>query len=300
MLKFYKRIFMSENQDENENVTNADTQAQIDAIIQAIDSKLESFKINILDEVSNIVSEKLGEKLKEHVTKEVEVLSRMDKARAEGENKVILGVLGQKVPNLSYYKSVKNGSPVKGEGEEHYGSFLHTIAYMMDMLQRIEQQVQDLPTNLKYYHDTIARVDTYVYDIEDTVLHILSLIETVFFYNSDQIIDRFDDYQTRAFLQHSSPSVKDKLSKSYLTFKKQASLHSDKRTESLDIRLQTKKGPAVQELVDKTIKKSLETLEERIALRKRSLQKDEALKHKEGNEDIRNLTQPIKGIKQNG
>lgn len=291
---------MLENQDKNGNVTNNDTQAQIDAIIQAIDGKLEAFKADILEEVSSIVSEKLGEKLREHVTKEVEVLSRMDKARAEGENKVIQGVLGQKVPNLSYYKSVKNGSPIKGEGEEHYGSFLHTTSYMMDLLQRIEQQIQDMPANLKYYHDTIARVDTYVYDIEDTVLHILSLIETVFFYNSDPIIDRFDDYQTRAFLQHPSPFVKDKLSKSYLTFKKQASLDSDKRTDSLDIRLQTKRVPAIDEMVNKTIKKSLETLEERIALRKRSLQKDETLKQKEGSEDIRNLAQPGKGIKSNG
>lgn len=288
---------MPENQDKNEKVTNIDTQAQIDAIIQAIDGKLESFKLSLLEDVSNIVDEKLGSKLKEHVTKEVEVLSRMDKARAEGESKIILGVLGQKIPNLSYYKSIQNGQPTKGEGEEHYGSLLHTTAYMMDILQRIEQQIQDIPSNLKYYHDTIARVDTYVYDIEDTVLQILSLIETVFFYNSEQIIDRFDDYQTRAFLQHPSASVKDKLSKSFPTFKKQASSHADRITESLDIRLDTKKGPAVQELVEKTIKKSLETLEERIALRKRSMQKDEAVKNKEGGEAIKIVTHPIKGIK---
>lgn len=227
---------------------NENAQKESDGILQAIDVKLEAFKLDILNEVSNLLDEKLKITL--------------------SNNEEVQNILNYPIPNLSYYKSIKNGAPIKGEGKDSYGSLLHTISYMMNMLERIEQQVQDIPANLKYYHDTIARIDTYVYDIEDTVLNILSLIETVFFYNSEQIVDRFDDYQTRAFLQHWSPDVKEKISKNFSIFKKEAIKTSDERTDTLDSRLQTKKVPAIEELIKKTIEKSLETLEERIAIRK--------------------------------
>lgn len=90
--------------------TNENAQKESNLILQAIDTKLEAFKLDILNEVNNLMDKKLKITL--------------------SNNEEVLNILNYPIPNLSYYKSVKNGSPEKGEGEEYYGSLLLIICLL--------------------------------------------------------------------------------------------------------------------------------------------------------------------------
>lgn len=166
----------------NDSIKHIGEDEKLDYILESIDKKLQQFKVEI--------DRKIDEKFKSFYGVQEEI----EKLRAEQQQSILKNIFDKKIPDLNYDRSIESGQPIvttasitdNATGDTvkvplHHGSLLHTLSYMMSILEKLNEFMVDFEKKNTLVAENTEAVEQVTRKMLSELLFVRNLLELTVF-----------------------------------------------------------------------------------------------------------------------